>query len=83
VLAPVAPGLFATLGVDEVVDLAPGIAYPVPDARPAVLALDGGREIVLHTGERATVTLDLEGPWIVDVEQTLMYAVTTGALLRK
>lgn len=82
VLAPIAPGVFATLGIEGVVDLQPGIAYPVPDVHPAVLALDGEREIVLHAGDRVAVTLDLEGPWLVDVGQTMAQAVEAGAFRR-
>jgi len=81
-LAPIAPGVFAALGIKEIVDLHPGIAFPAPEERPAVLALDGEREIVLHTGDRATVMLDLEGPWLVDVGQTMAQAAKMGAFLR-
>jgi predicted polyphosphate/ATP-dependent NAD kinase len=82
VMAPIAPGSLVQVGVGEVIDLEPSVPYPVQDERPAVLALDGEREIVLHDGDRATVTLDLDGPWIVDVERTLMRAVQAGAFLR-
>jgi hypothetical protein len=81
VLAPIAPGVFAALGVTEVVDLHPGVAHSVPDARPSVLALDGEREIALYAGDRATVTLDLEGPWLVDVGRAMAQAVKAGAFL--
>jgi predicted polyphosphate/ATP-dependent NAD kinase len=82
VIAPIAPGSFARVGVGEVYDLVPGVPYPVQDGRPAVLALDGEREIVLRDGDEVTVTLALDGPWIVDVEQTLLQAVQAGAFLR-
>jgi predicted polyphosphate/ATP-dependent NAD kinase len=82
VMAPIAPGSLVQVGVGQVVVLEPNVPYPVQDERPAVLALDGEREIVLHDGDRATVTLDLGGPWIVDVERTLMRAVQAGAFLR-
>ncbi len=49
--------------------------------RPAVLALDGEREITLHGSDGADVTLDLDGPWIVDVERTLSQAVAEGAFV--
>lgn len=75
VLAPLAPGRIASIGIGELVTLEPGVPHPVLDERPAVLALDGEREIVLQTGDRVEVTLVLEGPWIVDVERTLRLAV--------
>jgi hypothetical protein len=56
-------------------EMQPGVRYPVQDIRPAVLSLDGEREVTLSQGERAEVALELEGPWIVDVERTLMLAV--------
>jgi predicted polyphosphate/ATP-dependent NAD kinase len=82
VLAPIAPGILATVGVGEVIEMRFGVPYPVRDERPAVLALDGEREIVLCDGQRVTVTLDPDGPWIVDAEQALLQAVRVGAFLR-
>jgi predicted polyphosphate/ATP-dependent NAD kinase len=82
VMAPIAPGFLTPVGVGEVLDLEPGVPYSVQDRRPATLALDGEREISLHDGDEATVTLDLEGPWIVDVKQTLLQAVQAGVFLR-
>lgn len=78
VLAPIAPGRIASVGIGELITLTPGVAYPVQGDRPAVLALDGEREIVLHPGDQAEVTLSLDGPWIVDVEKTLLLAVAEG-----
>jgi len=78
VLAPIAPGRIASIGVGELITLTPGVPHPVLGERPAVLALDGEREIVLQTGDQAEVTLVLDGPWIVDVERTLRLAVEDG-----
>ena len=47
--------------------------------RPSVLALDGEREIVLNREDVALIELDLDGPWIVDVERTLSLAVARDA----
>jgi predicted polyphosphate/ATP-dependent NAD kinase len=82
VMAPIAPGSLLPVGVGEVYDLMPGVPYPVQDGRPAVLALDGEREIVLQDGDEATVTLDLGGPWIVNLERTLLQAAQEGFFLR-
>lgn len=78
VLAPIAPGRIASVGIGELVMLSPGVPQPVLGQRPAVLALDGEREIALRPGDQAEVTLQLEGPWIVDVERTLRLAVEVG-----
>ena len=80
-MSPLAPGSFVPVGIGEIVDLEPGVRYPVASGRPAVLALDGEREITLYDGDEAQVTLDLDGPWIVDVERTLLLAVAEGVFV--
>lgn len=75
---PIAPGNFVPVGIKQVTAMRPGIRYPVAQDRPAVLALDGEREITLHVGDEAEVRLELEGPWIVDVSRTLLRAVDDG-----
>lgn len=82
VMVPLAPGYFVAVGVKEVIDLNPGSRYPVGNARPAVVGLDGEREIALYEGHRAEVTLDLDGPWIVDIPQTLALAVQRRRFVR-
>ena len=79
VRVPLAPGYIVPVGLGEVTEMEPGVAHTVLDERPAVLALDGEREIPLHAGDRAEVTLDLEGPWLVDIERTQRAAVAGGA----
>ena len=78
VRVPIAPGSFVPVGIKEVMEMRPGIRYRVAQDRPAVLALDGEREITLHAGDEAEVRLELEGPWIVDVSRTLLQAVADG-----
>jgi predicted polyphosphate/ATP-dependent NAD kinase len=82
VISPLAPGSVVPVGIGEITDLEPGVRYAVRPEHPAVLALDGEREIVLRDGDRAEVTLQLDGPWFVDVERTLLLAVAGGAFLR-
>ncbi len=81
VMVPIAPGSLAPVGIGEIVEMRPGINHPVDSLRPAVLALDGEREITLHGSDSADVTLDLDGPWIVDVERALSQAVAEGAFI--
>jgi predicted polyphosphate/ATP-dependent NAD kinase len=81
IMVPIAPGFLAPVGIGQIVEMWPGIGQPVASMRPAVLALDGEREITLREADDAEVILDLEGPWIVDVERTLSYAVADGAFL--
>jgi NAD kinase len=79
VRVPLAPGRFVPVGIGELIEMKPGIRYSVAGERPAVLALDGEREISLHAGDEAAVRLELEGPWIVDVGRTLLRAVEVGS----
>ena len=69
------------VGIGEILEMEPGISHPVDPLRPAILALDGEREIALKSGDEAMVRLDLEGPWIVDIERTLSLAVADDAFL--
>ena len=82
VIAPLAPGACIPVGISEINDMEPGIPYAVYGERPAILALDGEREIRLQRGEQATVTLQLDGPWIVDVDRTLAHAVADGEFVK-
>jgi predicted polyphosphate/ATP-dependent NAD kinase len=78
VIVPIAPGSLVPVGIEEIMDLEAGVRYPVHDDRPAILAFDGEREMMLAAGDQAEVTLELDGPWIVDVERTLLRAVAEG-----
>jgi predicted polyphosphate/ATP-dependent NAD kinase len=80
VLAPIAPGLVAEVGVSSVTALQPGEAVALRVAS-GVVALDGEREIELR-GTRATVTLSLDGPWTVDIARTMALAASRGLLTR-
>ncbi|NIV40198.1 MAG: ATP-NAD kinase, partial [Anaerolineae bacterium] len=81
VMVPIAPGMVVPVGIGEIVELEPGIDHPVDSLRPATLAFDGEREITLNKDDEVTVRLDLDGPWIVDVDRTLQLAVANGAFL--
>ena len=80
-MSPLAPGSFMPVGIGEIIDLKPGVRYPIENECPAVLALDGEREITLHDCDQVEVTLALDGPWIVDVERTLLLAAAEGAFV--
>ena len=80
-MVPIAPGVVVPVGIGEVIEMEPGIDYAVDPLRPATLALDGEREITLNRGDESTIRLDLEGPWIVDVERTLSLAVAEDAFM--
>lgn len=76
---PITPGTFTQLEIQAIHELQPGIPFALKEEHPAVLALDGEREIVLRPDDRAQVTLELDGPWMVDVERVMQFAVEQHA----
>ena len=78
VCAPIAPGMFVKVGVSEVRHLEPAVVYPCHGHRPAIIALDGEREIILSSHDGAQVRLNMNGPWIVDVQRTMLQAAEAG-----
>jgi len=73
VLAPIAPGILAELGVARVEPLEPGRIYLIEPLVGSV-ALDGEREIELDGRAPAFVRIDTEGPLTLDVPATLAAA---------
>jgi predicted polyphosphate/ATP-dependent NAD kinase len=81
VLAPIAPGLLAAVGVGQVERMVPGAVHPV-GAPAGVLAVDGERELTFEPGEQPTVRLRADGPWCVDVPAVLAMSAGLGLLRR-
>jgi predicted polyphosphate/ATP-dependent NAD kinase len=81
VLAPIAPGLVAPVGVDEIELMRPGSVHLI-DARAGVIAVDGERELTFESGERPAVRLRADGPWCVDVPAVLAASARLGLLRR-
>ncbi len=73
VLAAIAPGRFARVGIKDVRDMVPGESHAV-DLSPCLLAVDGEREVEVHRGVSATVRLRADGPWVVDVPRVMARA---------
>jgi predicted polyphosphate/ATP-dependent NAD kinase len=76
VQAPIAPGLFAQVGLAEVRRLPLG--EPVEVCGPGVLALDGEREIALRPGQKARLSVVRDGPRVIDVQRVLALAACHG-----
>lgn len=72
-LAPVSPGLLRPVSVAEARTVALG--EPVTFAGEGVLALDGDRDHKIPAGAALTVTIRRDGPWVVDVEAAMRWAV--------
>jgi len=78
VLAPIAPGVLAELGVTRVESLKPGTPYQIEPLVGSV-ALDGEREIELDGRTPAFVRIDTCGPLTLDVPATLAAARDVAA----
>jgi predicted polyphosphate/ATP-dependent NAD kinase len=74
IVAPVAPGIVQPVKIKRIADIHIGEVVPITST-PAVLALDGEREVELRKGQHAAVRLIAEGPMVVDVQRTLASAV--------
>ena len=75
-LAPVSPGIYRTALVTSARRLAFGEIVEVKG--PGVLAFDGDRERVLAPGERAELSVQRDGPWVIDVPRALALAAARG-----
>ncbi len=77
VMAPIAPGVVSRLTVESWHLLKAGDKGEVTTA-PAVLALDGEREIPIKEGEKVEIQLSHNGPHVVDVSAVLHAAAQEG-----
>jgi hypothetical protein len=70
VTAAIAPGLVATVHVRSHTPLQLGRRVPVTFS-PAILALDGERELIINKEERWEIELSWEGPRVLDIEKVM------------
>jgi predicted polyphosphate/ATP-dependent NAD kinase len=80
VLAPVAPGVLAQVGLLEVAPLRAGESVTSAVPRGTV-AVDGERELEFGPGTPVTVTLRADGPTVLDVRAALAHAAERGLLV--
>lgn len=76
--APVSPGLFREVSVAAVEPVALGAAVGFPGE--GVLALDGDRDHKIPPGAELTLTVRRDGPWLVDVDAAMRWAVAHGIM---
>ncbi|MEM9566173.1 MAG: NAD(+)/NADH kinase [Actinomycetota bacterium] len=76
---PIGPGLVEPVDVRSISALAPGSPVEVR-AASGVVAVDGERLFRFGQGSRPSVTLQADGPSVVDVSATLAHAATNGVL---
>lgn len=74
--APIAPGCHADVPIRETRRLALGERVEIRGA--GALAFDGERERVLKPNERATLRIERDGPWVVDVHRVHARAAREG-----
>jgi predicted polyphosphate/ATP-dependent NAD kinase len=79
VTAPVAPGVFETVSVENVRLMTPGAEVALV-CTPCVVALDGEREVEIKSEQQATIRFAAEGPVVVDVDRTMTLAMQNKIL---
>jgi predicted polyphosphate/ATP-dependent NAD kinase len=80
VKTPIAPGLICQLPIASHRTIDPGETISISHS-PAVIALDGEREISVSDGDRLSVCLNPEGPYIVDIDEVLAGAADRGLFI--
>jgi len=77
ITAPVAPGFVRSVYVDafDVIEVGGVVEF---EAAPAVLALDGEREVEILPNQIAAARLSDHGPRVVNIEKTMRLAVQRG-----
>ena len=77
VTAPIAPGMVRDVPVKNWRIVEPGERVPIRAAR-GTIALDGEREVELLDGMKASVSLDADGPYVVDFDAALAAACSAN-----
>jgi predicted polyphosphate/ATP-dependent NAD kinase len=75
--APIAPGLIVPVGIRHQRLIQPRERVAIHRA-PAMLALDGERELFIRQGERCEIALSWNGPKVLDVDRTLRLVQRQG-----
>jgi len=81
ITAPIAPGLMAELRVKSHRVFGPGETLAI-GRDPAVIALDGEREVLLPENSQYRVCCNPQGPNVVDIQKSLQLASGRGYLRR-
>jgi hypothetical protein len=76
--APLSPGLFRKVAVRSVTRIPFGVTVPM--SGPGVLALDGDRDHKLLEGHALNVQIQRDGPWLIDLEGAMRWAVAHGIM---
>jgi predicted polyphosphate/ATP-dependent NAD kinase len=79
--APIAPGLIVEVEVKSHRLLEPGEKIPLT-ASTSIIALDGEREVEVHTTDQLELSLSLDGPRVGDIPKILHGAMKKGFFRR-
>ena len=80
VSAPIAPGLIRRIPIQSHRIFETGEEIRI-SRTPALIALDGERELTVKEGERVTVSLNPKGPRVIDIANALRIAAKHGLFL--
>ncbi len=78
--APIAPGYYQSVKVNN--HRSVSFAEEIVVEGPGVLAFDGERERSLKPAQKAYLSIDRSGPWVVNVEKTMHLAAEKGCFRR-
>ncbi|MDR1486897.1 MAG: NAD(+)/NADH kinase [Deltaproteobacteria bacterium] len=76
-MAPIAPGVIKAVGVTDSGRLYVGEHIDI-SVSPAVIALDGEREVEISENDKVSISLSSQGPFVVDLEAALAGSVALG-----
>ncbi|EMS81482.1 ATP-NAD kinase family protein [Desulfotignum phosphitoxidans] len=74
VTAPIAPGIVEQVLIEDMNLMRPDENMDIT-VTPCVVALDGEREVEIKKGQKAAIRLSTNGPFVVDVYQTMAVAM--------
>ncbi len=75
VRAPIAPGTVSEVEIRDWRIITPGEKIEI-DQHPGTIALDGEREVELLPDQTVYASMSVDGPWVVDVPQTMTTLAT-------
>lgn len=78
VTAPIGPGMIENFCIDAYRVIHPGERVQILEQRPAVLALDGERKLILKKTDQAEFEISSNGPYFMNVGK----ALATGQILQ-
>lgn len=77
--APITPGRIQSVSIKDYRTFNPGENIQI-EFTPCIIALDGEREIQIEGSDKVEVKLNPQGPWIIDIDTTLVLAIKADFL---